>query len=443
MPAPAAAALLACVLTAAGSSFQGRLVLPIGLPITLAGCAVACLAAVRARRGGSRRPLAAVYPWLAAMAAVGLTSTPLDEPPRWYHVWHYGWPVASIALVAMVARANDRNARRGMWAAVAGATAFQLATVIAIPSPVIDVWTLTQGAVRALLHGVHPYIARVEDVYHGTFAGGYVSSVYPYMPATLVAHVPSVLIFGDYRIGLALCLPATVALVRGAGRRLCLDPRALDLVTLALVLHPRAAFVVGSGYNEPLLMLAAAAFVFAAVRTPDGIAASIAFWMMPAMKQYVVAPALIRLLSSLDDPRARRATLVGLLTAVATVVPFLAWGWTPTLDGIFFQVRPSIGFRADSLSLSAALAQATGWIVPWWMPLVAQCVAGALAYVWLRRCGLGGFLLASALALLASFLLGRQAFLNYYAFASMLLLLAALVFLRCNDQSSSNARNMN
>jgi hypothetical protein len=300
--------------------------------------------------------------------------------------------------------------------------------VVAIPSPRIDVWTLTQAAVRSLLHGVHPYTARVDDVYHGTFQGGYVSSVYPYMPATLLVHVPSVALFGDYRIGLALCLPATVAFVRGAGRRLHVAPRALDAMSLALVLHPRGAFIVGSGYNEPLLTLAASVFVYAAARAPDGAAASIAFWMMPAMKQYVVAPALMRLFSTLDDPRQRRATMAGMLVAAATAAPFLIWGWSATLDGILFQVRPSIGFRPDSLSVSAAFAWATGWIVPWWTPLAAQCVAGAAAFAWLRHRGLGGFLLASALALFASFLFGRQAFLNYYAFVSALLLLAALVF---------------
>ena len=389
---------------------------------------MACLAAARARRDAPRRSLAAIYPWLAAMAAVGFTSSPLDEPALWYQVCHYAWPVAATAAVAIVARADDRAARLAMWAALAGAFALQLATVAAIPSPVIDVWTLTQGAVHSLLSGEHPYTARVADVYHGTFEGGYVSSVYPYMPATLLAHAPSVALFGDYRIGLALCLPATVAFVRGAGRRLRVDPRALDVMTLVLVLHPRSAFIVGSGYNEPLLTLAAAVFVYAAARAPDGAAASIAFWMMPAMKQYVVAPALMRLVSTLDDSRQRRATMFGTLVAAATVAPFLIWGWSATLDGILFQVRPSIGFRPDSLSVSAALAWATGWIVPWWTPLAAQLAAGAAAFAWLRRCGLGGFLLASALALFASFLFGRQAFLNYYAFVSALLLLAALVF---------------
>ena len=153
--------------------------------------------------------------------------------------------------------------------------------------------------------------------------------------------------------------------MRGAGRRLQVEPRTLDAMSLALVLDPRGAFIVGSGYNEPLMTLAASAFVYAAARAPDGWAASIAFWMMPAMKQYVVAPALMRVLSTLDQSRRRHATIAGMLVAAATVAPFLIWGWTATLDGILFQIRPSIGFRPDSLSVSAALAWATGWMVPW------------------------------------------------------------------------------
>ena len=84
---------------------------------------MACLAAARARRAAPRRSLAAIYPWLAAMAAVGLTSSPLDEPPLWYQVCHYAWPVVAIAAGAVVARADDRTARRAVWAALAGAFA--------------------------------------------------------------------------------------------------------------------------------------------------------------------------------------------------------------------------------------------------------------------------------------------------------------------------------
>jgi len=46
---------------------------------------------------------------------------------------------------------------------------------------------------------------------------------------------------------------------------------------------------------------------------------------------------------------------------------------------------------------------------------------------------LAGLLLASALSLLASFLLGTQAFVNYYALAAALLLFAALVLARRDE----------
>jgi len=53
----------------------------------------------------------------------------------------------------------------------------------------------------------------------------------------------------------------------------------------------------------------------------------------------------------------------------------------------------------------------------------------------LRGTGLGGLLLASALSLLASFLLGTQAFANYYVLAAALLLCAALALARRDGAS--------
>jgi hypothetical protein len=75
---------------------------------------------------------------------------------------------------------------------------------------------------------------------------------------------------------------------------------------------------------------------------------------------------------------------------------------------------------------------------------MAQLVAGGAAWAMLRGNGLGSpsekrdhapgdLLLASALSLLASFLLGTQAFVNYYAFAAALLLCAALLFARRDE----------
>jgi hypothetical protein len=68
----------------------------------------------------------------------------------------------------------------------------------------------------------------------------------------------------------------------------------------------------------------------------------------------------------------------------------------------------------------------TGRFPPVWTSVALQFIVGALVYARLGRSGLGGLLLGSALALFATFLGGWQAFVNYYYFVGMLLLLAAM-----------------
>jgi hypothetical protein len=209
------------------------------------------------------------------------------------------------------------------------------------------------------------------------------------------------------------------------------DVAFLDAVTLLLVFAPRNTYLVASGYAEPMLAVGVALFAWAMTRRPFGIGAATAFLALPALKQYVFAPPL---LFAADSWRRRswRPLVVGCAVALATVVPFLLWNWRATLDGIVFQVRPSIGFRSDSLSMTALVAALTG-IVPWhWLPEAAQLIAGAVAYWWLRGAGVAGLLLASAIAVDASFLLGTQAFSNYYAFVTVLLLTAAVFFARAD-----------
>jgi hypothetical protein len=56
-----------------------------------------------------------------------------------------------------------------------------------------------------------------------------------------------------------------------------------------------------------------------------------------------------------------------------------------------------------------------------------QLIVGAVAWCRLKQHRLSGLLLASALSLFATFLVGWQAFVNYYYFIGALLILAALV----------------
>jgi hypothetical protein len=429
VPRGSVLALNAYLLTSIGASVGAHEVLSLGVPCVCAGFLTAIAAARSLSRRGARTSLDWPFAWLIAMTTVALLSGPRDEPARWYQVFYRIVPIAGVLLVGAAQVANARGRRIAVGVTVLLACALQLLTPAALPRPLIDVWSWTVFSTRALLAGVHPYTVHAPDIYRGAFDMGYTSTIYPYMPLTLLVHAPFVALTGDYRLDLALCLPASILLMRAAGRRAAVDARLLDTLTLALALHPRGAYLVASGYNEPLLMVAAAAFVYFAVRRPYGAPAVASFLLLPALKQYVVAPALM-LVTDLVAHRRFRPLVIGAAMAAATVAPFLVWNPHATLSGIVFQVGPSIAFRPDSTSLTALANRLTG-ITPWhWMPEALQLAVGAVAYARLRAYGTGGLLLASALSLFASFLFGTQAFVNYYHFVGVLLLFSALLFAR-------------
>ena len=255
---------------------------------------------------------------------------------------------------------------------------------------------------------------------------GYTSTVYPYMPLTVVAHVPSLAVFGDYRVGMAICLLASVALLRATAKRLAVDDVVVDVLTLALVFYPRAAYVIGSGYNEPLLVFHGRALRVScrtfALRIASGgglhaVAGAQAILLRAANRVHhrPLAATCLQAVTYRGCCRARNRGAVSLSNPQATVA------------GILFQASPAVAFRPDSVSLTALVAALTG-IEPFhWLPEVVQLTVTAAMFWWLRNCGLGGVLLASGVALTASFLVGTQAFANNYEFASALLLFAALV----------------
>jgi hypothetical protein len=308
------------------------------------------------------------------------------------------------------------------------AVALAILAPVAIPDPRIDVWHWMQTCGTALLNGIHPYTVQAPDFTSGAWDFGSTPTVMPYMPLDIVVASPFIALFGDGRFALAAALPLTFFLLRAAGRRLRADAWTVDAVTLAWALHPRGTQMIIKSYQEPLLVLALAAFVFFAARDTErpanGYGAAIAFFLLPALKQYVLAPVLM--LAALWRRRPL-ALLAGAAVAAATIVPFVVWNARATLDGIMYMMRVPIGFRNDSDSLAALASELFDIQIGRSVAVMAQFVVGAAAWLALRDRGVGGLLLASGVALVASFLLATQAFFNYYYFAGALLLWSALV----------------
>ncbi len=420
------AALMSFLLVAIGSCVGGHLRFLIGLPVTVAGFAVACVAVKRARAPRADRSLGACCVVLSVMAAVGLAA-PSPEGGFWYELLYRAHPAFGLVTIGVLAAGPADWRRRTVRITVATAVLLAVLAPLAVPDPRIDVWTWIETCGRALLHGVHPYTVQAPELTHGALDYGSTPTVFPYMPLVLVAAAPWIALVGDYRFELALCLPIAVALLRAAGRRLRVDGWMIDAVTLAFVLHPRATLMVIKGYQEPLLVVVLALFVYLAARDENGYGQAIAFFLLPALKQYVVAPVLIYAAMR----RRRKWTIaIGAAVAAATIVPFVVWNARATIDGILYLMRAPIGFRDDSHSLAALATRVFDVHVGRTLAVVAQLAAGAAAWALLRRQALGGLLLASALSLVASFLLATQAFFNYYYFAGALLLWASLVLAR-------------
>jgi hypothetical protein len=196
--------------------------------------------------------------------------------------------------------------------------------------------------------------------------------------------------------------------------------------------------MIESGWTESLLVGCAVLFVHVAIQDPRGVGQATAFLLLPALKQYVVAPVLIYLVYARQVLVRPRAIVAGVSIAVATVLPFLIWNCRATLSGMVFQLSSPTAPRMESTSLLALIAMISGGYPARWFSGVVQLVVGAIAWWRLKDHGLSGLLLASALSLLATFLVGWQAFVNYYYFIGALLILAALV--RAREDESLFAR---
>jgi hypothetical protein len=436
IPIAAVDSLRACLWVAIGSCIRGHLLFLLGLPVVLAGFTVAWRVMWRLGREHEssvvdhrildrRVPwLPSTCLWLAVMAFVGLVA-PFTIGPLSYDIAKRVYFLLGLAAVSVFFYGPARQKRRAVTAVIVAATSLHFVTLLAVPQPRFDVWIWTQSSIQALLRGVHPYTVDVTDLITNVYQLGPTATLYPYMPLTLVAFAPAYALFGDYRVLSALCVPATVALNRATGRRLDLDPRFIDAMTLAFLLHPRGTWLTCYGWTEPLLVMVVSGFVYLATRAPGGAAQAIAFLFLPALKQYVVAPVVLFL--AITRPRASVAALA-VTVAAATVVPFLIWDWRPTVEGIVVQVVSPVRPRLDSTSLVALVGVPTGIYVTRWATVVVQFVVAGIAYTRLRDHGLGGLLLASSLALCATFLTGWQAFMNYYYLVAEMLLLTAMVF---------------
>jgi hypothetical protein len=444
----AASGLLACAIALDHGHYSPR-----ALAVLLAGCGAAAMAVhaglrpddaapgARPAATGSAAPDAwralSLDWWLAVLLIVLLVAGALDRPGVFINAAS-GIGAAHAAqqwgLVALVAAFLPRLRRGGdlpvgvVGAGVLTAILFRGWIIRASPEPAIDVWWQFQQSAAHLLAGLNPYTTPVEDPTGAAERFGYVVRGYAYPPGTLLVQTLAFAAFGDVRYASLVADLVTAALVWSIARPVRQTTAALLAL---LVLHqPRSLFVLEQSWQEPLLAACLAATAALLLRraagTPVGVLVGVLAGVALSLKQYLVvfvAPFLLRC--------GDRATVAALLIGgLVPWLPFLLWDAPAAVQhGLWFQLQTP--FRPDGLTLLSALHVVTG-VTPGKQLAAVAGVATSVALAWHTRTAApaGAWLRAGTMAMLVAFLLGSQAFANYYHLIAMLLLVLVAVRLR-------------
>jgi hypothetical protein len=439
-PSPSAI-LLVFLLYVAGTTCNWGFLSWWGLPLVLSAAALAFWFHARPRWDGPPPEAMLTGIFIACVAAncwlqTGQSQSQLARNPGQVYWPQYlaserltasGIAIKLLAAVALLLAASYLSrcagwiARRRFAGLILIAVALRILMLSSTPSPGIDVFVSQSAAGSGLLEGKNVYTMQMPSPYEP----GKLIPNYGYPPSVIYCNGVSWLLFKDVRAVWVICdvLAALLMYLLAwrfnpgeKGRRLC------QLLPLTFLFLPRSLFVIEQSWTEPLVVVSLAGFALAAAsgRSPALIGALLGLWL--SSKQYVVLaiPAVLKL-------RRWRATtwICAIAVGLALALPFAIWDFAAMKANIFDFFVKSEG-RADALSLYGLLlalrvqlsAAVTGVVV------ALLWIGGIAWFTWKMPRNLAGMLFAAAGMWIFFFLLGKQAFANYFYLVAFTLLLA-------------------
>ena len=297
----------------------------------------------------------------------------------------------------------------------------------ASPNPKIDLFPVHQQAAEAMLAGKSIYEPGViQTISTMPFEKNEVLDEYTYLPFGACLTTVAYVLTHDIRwADLAAQLVGGSFLWLAARRSAGADasPRRqawADLIAAAFLFHPRGPFVLEQAWTEPLAIPFLGGFVlFVLAGRP--LLASVSLGFFCAMKQHLVF--YVPFLALAPGVGLAGVAIAGAV-ALGTIAPFAIRSPHGFYRGAFAMLVHN-PFRTDALNVPAELAR-VGVVTPTWVGFLA----GLVPMAWLPRVPrkLAPLLLASSVAFTLFYLLGRQAFCNYYYLldATVLFALATL-----------------
>jgi hypothetical protein len=301
-------------------------------------------------------------------------------------------------------------------------------TLKASPTPFIDVFTIFSKAADLLRSGHNPYDFLYADIYGGK---------YTYRPRLIcwpiVTYIITLskLLAGDVRAGYILAHLITAAGIFLLGRRWGWTLQKSFLAILVWFTFPVSLFVLGRAWVEILIMPPLLFFLYFADQR-KWIGAAVMAGLACATKQYMIFFAIFSFLYVWRKEGCGKAFGFGgvaSLTMLSTMLPFLFWNGRVFLDRTIFEIL-RYDIRTDSLSwIPFSINQLH---VPFNHSLtltlkVALSIPALAVIFWRREVHMADLMFTQVVVYSTVFLLGNQAFWNYYYFLSFFLFLQIIL----------------
>lgn len=365
--------------------------------------------------------LAAGIPLLFGFLWLTAERTPFPGEPSWFH-WLGGtlWILLAVPLAIRGHGLGKQACAAVVSFGLLVATGLGVVLLVSTRDYGIDVTFLHQSATDALLSGSSPYgdAVVVADGAPTAPPGSEIVG-YLYPPATLFPFAAGTIV-ADPRLTSLISWLLTLGIV-GRGSFRSVEPLLPLGAFLGLASLPGWPLTLVTSWTEPLTI---AAFATALAVWSRTALSSIVLGFALATKQYLVVLAPILLVWQVDRRLQRLA-----ITAVTTIVmlaPILYWDdLRSTLDALVtfhLQTAP----RPDGTSL-IGLISLFGWSVdlPSWLAvLVPVALAGAIGSQVTKHVDLA---VAISGVLAVAFLLGSQAFANYWLLPAGLMALVVSI----------------
>lgn len=329
--------------------------------------------------------------------------------------------ILPLALAAGVLAWRGKVEDRGLRLLVTGilvsiVVVIGVLWIPAVKPPATDMLYLHESAAEVMLDGRNPY-SDAYAVSTNPFAPAGAEYIgYAYPPLTMIAYAGSHILFGDSRWASVIAMVVVIVLItrpwEAMTRR---QAGALIALGLAVVVQPWLGTVIYFGWTDPITLPLLLAGALLWRRHP--VLAAVLFGLAFGTKQYLVL-ALPVMLAYNDDYRWKRTLIAGGVAAL-TLVPFAL------LDPVaFYNATIAVSVAAPIRLDSSGLA-GLGLDLPLW--LVAGLSLGIAAWMGHRGGGAARFLLALSATLAVVFLIGFQAFMNYWFFVAAVGLFAVVV----------------